>query len=114
MGQKNEYLVGLISKEFGQGADRLASHEAKTLQRDIDEINKKDDYKMQMRSKLRKQKEMEAKLFQDRQVAEKVELKNREKEAKLNEQQSLLKEVEMLNESEAKKKNDRMMKLKTY
>lgn len=43
--------------------DKLATHEAKTLQRDVDNINKRDEEIQKKRQSTRKQKEMEAKLF---------------------------------------------------
>jgi hypothetical protein len=42
MGKKNEYLINLMQDQF-KTEDKLAVHEAKTLKRDIDEINKKTD-----------------------------------------------------------------------
>jgi hypothetical protein len=62
MGKKNEYLVGLMQDQF-KTEDKLAVHEAKTLKRDIDEINKKTDIDMEKRLKDRKIKEFEAKNF---------------------------------------------------
>lgn len=60
--EKNEYLVGLINSQF-LSTDKLAIHEAKTLARDIEEINKKQDNEIEKRKVERKQKEMQAKLF---------------------------------------------------
>lgn len=64
MGQKNDILVNMIKQNFSS-QDKLANHEAKTLQRDLDEINRKQDIVLKKRLDERKQKEIEAKLFQD-------------------------------------------------
>lgn len=64
MGQKNDILVNMIKQNFSS-QDKLANHEAKTLQRDLDEINRKQDITLKKRMDDRKQKEIEAKLFQD-------------------------------------------------
>ena len=74
MGQKNDMLVNMIKQNFSS-QDKLANHEAKTLQRDLDEINRKQDIVLKKRIDDRKQKEMEAKLFQDQQVQEKMKMK---------------------------------------
>lgn len=62
MGQKNDILVNMIKQNFSS-QDKLANHEAKTLQRDLDEINRKQDITLKKRMDDRKQKEIEAKLF---------------------------------------------------
>ena len=74
MGQKNDMLVNMIKQNFSS-QDKLANHEAKTLQRDLDEINRKQDIVLKKRIDDRKQKEMEAILFQDQQVQEKMKMK---------------------------------------
>lgn len=74
MGEKNEYRINLMQDQF-KTEDKLAVHEAKTLKRDIEEINKRTDVDLEKRLKDRKAKELEAKLFQDKQVSEKKEKK---------------------------------------
>lgn len=73
----------------------MAVHEAKTLKRDIDEINKKTDKDLEKRLKDRKTKEMQAKFFQDKQIAEKQEKKQLEVVVKQGEQERLLKDVQV-------------------
>lgn len=48
------------------------------MQRDLEEKNRKDDEALKERNARRKKLEMEAKLFQDKQVAEKKEMRRLE------------------------------------
>lgn len=57
---------------------------------------------------------MEAKHFQDQQIAEKQEKKRLETLIKKNEQEKMLAEVEQHNIKEKQKKEERIMKLRTH
>ena len=65
-------------KDQFQSTNKLETHEARTMERDMEAINRKEDSKLAKRHQDRKAKEMEAKNFQDRQVQEKLELKKLE------------------------------------
>lgn len=93
MGKKNEYRINLIQDQF-LTEDKLAVHENKTLKRDIEEINKKTDKDLEKRLKDRKVKEFEAKVFQDKQVAEKNQKKQLEVIMNKGDQARVLKDVQ--------------------
>ena len=84
------------------------------MERDMEAINRKEDSKLQKRHNDRKAKEMEAKIFQDRQVQEKQELKRLEQLQRKQEQERILKEVEQHNLTEAQKKDQRKQKLRMH
>lgn len=72
----------------------MGDFEQKTMQRDLEEKNRKDDQALQERNAKRKKLEMEAKLFQDKQVAEKKEMKRLETLQRVNEQERIAKLAE--------------------
>lgn len=90
LSSKNDYVVNLIHQKF-QSTDKIASHEAKTLQRDMDQINAKHDNTVKKRADDRKLKEVEAKNFQDKQVAEKMLIHKKEKQQVVKDSERIMK-----------------------
>lgn len=78
MGARKDHIIGIMQNKFSS-TDKFADHEGRTLARDIAALNDKEDTKLRMRAENRKKLEMEAKLYQDRQVAERANQKDAEK-----------------------------------
>lgn len=69
----------------------MGQYEQMTMQRDLEDRNRRDDEALKQRLDKRKKLEMEAKAFQDKQIAEKAERKRLENQQKLNDQATIAK-----------------------
>lgn len=113
LGKKKEYMIDLMKDQF-QGSKKMEEHESKTFQRDVDAAFKKYDNTTEAKKLALKKQEMETKLFQDRQIAEKEKVKELEKLSKLGDHSVILKEVEDFYKAEEHKKQEKFMKNKKH
>lgn len=113
LGQKKEYMIDLMKDQF-QGNKKMDEHEMKTFQRDADAAYKKYDNTTEAKKLAKKKQEMETKLFQDQQIAEKEKMKELEKLSKLGDHSVIVKEVEEFHKSEEQKKQEKFIKNKKH
>ena len=92
----------------------MGQYEQMTMQRDLELKNRKDDESLKQRLEKRKKLEMEAKLFQDKQVAEKAERKRLETLQKQNDQANIIKQAEEYQKMQEEEKKRRIMKNKNH
>ena len=92
----------------------MGQYEQMTMQRDLAERNRKDDDELKGRLEKRKKLELEAKQFQDKQIAEKAERKRLESLQKQNDSANIIKQAEEYNKLQEEKRKERIMKNKNH
>ena len=71
LGRKKEAMIALMKDQF-VGHDRMGNHASKTFDRDFEKEQARVKASDEERKDAKKKKEMETKLFQDQQVADKI------------------------------------------
>mmetsp|Transcript_16848 Transcript_16848/g.28554 ORF Transcript_16848/g.28554 Transcript_16848/m.28554 type:complete len:245 (-) Transcript_16848:9-743(-) len=114
LGQKNEYLVGLIQKNFHRSSDRIGGFRKSEPLQELDEMTKQQEQSLSLRLKEKKRKELETKIYQDMQVAQKQEKKKQELLNKVNDHERLKQEYEDHKRFEESKKTEKLLKNKKH